>query len=431
MAIVQQTLTDAGQAAKAAAEASGDPLEITTIRVGDGGGSTPTFDSSDTGLVNEVWSGAVQSVTVSPLNSSHLYVDALVPQSAGPFWIREVSLELDDGTTYSVGPHPETEKTDPSPGGSNSVFIRVIVMVSQTGTVQVGVDNTQVLATREYVDLAKESVLQAHAYTPSISRVEPRPVMGIGVSAHLGRVVTEASDDFAIATPDGVFVNPSWVVQLAGLTTGESYYLTIDAAGAVNAVPATNLPHETAGNVFGGFYYSDYNDFDLTCCWDVGWRPNCADPRNMVRRNGTWWDAFWLGDDWETTNRSSLPGKTIDLAAWSFVPFIAATLGKRIPTIQDIRSMIKWEDFDPNTFEVDYAEVPSPIPTATAVEDTWKNLHQMAAYDLILNEAVWVEGDSAVRRLMHPKEPVGAEIAYLSGDGIAVRLVADHFTDWR
>lgn len=145
------TITTIGLAKLANAIATDTPLDITTMKVGDGGGTTPTPDPSDTGLVNEVYSAAPNRVQVDSLDETRVIAELVIPASAGGWYIREVGVYDGDGDLIAVAQHPETYKPDDSEGAVSDHAVRVYMVVSNASAITIEADPAAVVATREYV----------------------------------------------------------------------------------------------------------------------------------------------------------------------------------------------------------------------------------------------------------------------------------------
>ncbi|WP_426934853.1 phage tail protein, partial [Bacillus wiedmannii] len=74
------------------AAALGTKLNITQMAVGDGGGTLPTPNASQTKLVNEVRRAAINTLSIDPANASQMIAEQVIPETSGGFWIREMGL---------------------------------------------------------------------------------------------------------------------------------------------------------------------------------------------------------------------------------------------------------------------------------------------------------------------------------------------------
>jgi len=148
-------LTNAGKAKIANAVALGTTVQITQIAVGDGNGTYYNPSETQTALVNEVWRGNVSRVDTDPNNPNWIVVEAVIPPDVGGFYIREVGIFDSQGELIAIGKYPETYKpTFIANNTSKDLVIRAILEVSNASVVELKVDPTVVIATRDYVDSA-------------------------------------------------------------------------------------------------------------------------------------------------------------------------------------------------------------------------------------------------------------------------------------
>ncbi|EFA4674913.1 phage tail protein [Escherichia coli] len=145
-------LTDIGAAKLASAAALGVPLKITHMAVGDGGGTLPTPDAKQTGLVNEKRRAALNMLYIDPQNSSQIIAEQVIPENEGGWWIREVGLFDESGALIAVGNCPESYKPQLAEGSGRTQTVRMVLITSSTDNITLKIDPAVVLATRKYVD---------------------------------------------------------------------------------------------------------------------------------------------------------------------------------------------------------------------------------------------------------------------------------------
>ncbi|QRQ88506.1 phage tail-collar fiber domain-containing protein [Cupriavidus oxalaticus] len=144
--------TAAGEAKIARAQALGLPLKFTHMAVGDGGGALPVPNRERSELVNEQHRAPLNTLKVDPTNSSQYIAEQVIPDSVGGWWIRELGLYDEDGTLCYYGNCPETYKPQLAEGSGRTQVMRMVVLVSSGVCVEIRVDPSIVLATRQYVD---------------------------------------------------------------------------------------------------------------------------------------------------------------------------------------------------------------------------------------------------------------------------------------
>lgn len=157
------TLTNTGKAMFANSPVLGKSVSFSTLAVGDGNGSYANLDLAAmlqrTSLINEVWRGSINHISIHETNSNWLVVEAFIPSDVGDFDIREVGVFDPDGNLIAMGKYPLTYKPKIIQGASKDLYVKMILEVSDTAAVELKVDPTVVLATRQHVaDELKASV---------------------------------------------------------------------------------------------------------------------------------------------------------------------------------------------------------------------------------------------------------------------------------
>lgn len=169
------TLTNAGADRLAAAIAAGDKMDITQMAVGDGGGALPIPDPAQTALIGEVHRSPLNKLEV--VLPGTVLAEIIIPPQMGGWWLREVALFAKDGVCVAIGNMPESYKPVAEDGSSRTQIVRIQLAVSSTNNVEMIVDPTLVIATREDVNAALDA---AKAYTDQeIRAADNRTVMAI------------------------------------------------------------------------------------------------------------------------------------------------------------------------------------------------------------------------------------------------------------
>ncbi|WP_224062330.1 phage tail protein [Dickeya dadantii] len=145
-------LTQVGAARLANAIALGKQLEITQMGVGDGGGTLPTPDTTQTKLINEKRRAPLNSLNIDPTNANQIIAEQVIPDHEGGFWLREIGLYDADDNLVAVANCPETYKPQMQEGSGRVQTVRMILAVGQTDAVSLKIDPAVVLASRQYVD---------------------------------------------------------------------------------------------------------------------------------------------------------------------------------------------------------------------------------------------------------------------------------------
>lgn len=203
-------LTTIGAGKLANATALGTTLKITQLAVGDGGGNVPTPDASRTQLVNEVRRAPLNRLSVDPANSSQIIAEQVIPEDVGGWWIREMGLYDEAGALIAYANCAPSYKPQLAEGSGRTQTVRIVLIVSNAASVELKIDPSVVLATREYVDNSivtalnrldyKQSVLVAT--TASITLSGLQTVDGVALKAD-DRVLVKSQNN---AADNGLYV---------------------------------------------------------------------------------------------------------------------------------------------------------------------------------------------------------------------------------
>lgn len=120
-----------------AGQIGANPINLTEIAVGDGNGSYYEPDSAATSLVNELYRTNLTSAVLDANNPNQLIIEGVIPEEAGPFYIREVGIFDSDGDLFAIGKYPETFKSNYESGSGKRLYIRLIVAFVSIPNVQI------------------------------------------------------------------------------------------------------------------------------------------------------------------------------------------------------------------------------------------------------------------------------------------------------
>ncbi|WP_246190222.1 phage tail protein, partial [Pandoraea captiosa] len=157
--------TDIGNAKDANAKALGLPRKYVALAIGDGGGDNapvPTPKTSQKALLGEWRRAALNSLDVDPKAPSQLIAEQVIPETEGGKWIRELGLFDEDGDLCYVSNAPPTYKPTLPEGSGKTQSVRMVIVNSSGVNVELKIDPSVILATREYVDKG----LKAHVDAP-------------------------------------------------------------------------------------------------------------------------------------------------------------------------------------------------------------------------------------------------------------------------
>jgi phage-related tail fiber protein len=206
-------LTAVGEAKQANAAALGTPWTFAQMGVGDANGTDPIPSRTQTKLINERRRAPLNQVKVDPTNASVIIAEQIIPENVGGWWVRELALYDADGDMVAVANCAPTFKPLLSQGSGRTQVIRINLIVSSTSNIELKIDPSVVLATREYVDTSviealarldfKHSVLVATTANIALSGIQT--VDGVLLTAD-ARVLVK---DQVQAKDNGIYVVPA------------------------------------------------------------------------------------------------------------------------------------------------------------------------------------------------------------------------------
>lgn len=191
-------LTAIGEAKLANALSLGTQLEISHMAVGDGNGDLPTPTREQTHLVNERYRAPLNNLAPDPLNASQVIAELVIPETEGGYWLREMGLFDAAGDLVAVSNCPPSYKPQMAEGSGRTQVLRMVLIVSSTEAVQLKIDPSVVLATRQYVDLVAQAHLDhvdPHAQYRLRGRFTHLEATTALTANHEGIVVIDAAKD--------------------------------------------------------------------------------------------------------------------------------------------------------------------------------------------------------------------------------------------
>lgn len=200
-------LTTVGLAKLANATALGTQLTIKKMAVGDGGGALPTPTQSQKALIGEKYRADLNALSVDPKNDSQIIAELVIPETTGGFWIREAGLYDAAGDLVAVSNTPPTYKPLLAEGSGRTQVIRIILVVSSTAAVELKIDPSVVLATRDYVDTAVSAAL---------AKFDNKQSVRVATTGEITLSGLQTVDGTALAAGDRVLVKDN----SAGATNG-------------------------------------------------------------------------------------------------------------------------------------------------------------------------------------------------------------------
>ncbi|MGX0889045.1 phage-related tail fiber protein [Pseudomonas sp. ADAK2 TE3594] len=211
-------LTTQGAAKKTNCDALGIPWEPRYMLIGDANGTDPVPSPSQTKLVNQVYRAQLNQLRVSPTDDNILIAELVLPPDVGGWWIRELALEDKDGVFCAVANAAPSYKPLLEQGSGRNQVVRMHIITSGTTNIQLKIDPSVVLATRQYVDETVNGLLPANKAAGTYTKVtvndrgvfvsgsNPNTLAGFGITDSYTKAQVEAMIAQASALPVGASV---------------------------------------------------------------------------------------------------------------------------------------------------------------------------------------------------------------------------------
>lgn len=208
-------LTTQGAAKKTNCDALGIPWEPRYMLIGDANGTDPVPSPTQTKLVNQVYRAQLNQLRVSPTDANILIAELVLPPDVGGWWIRELALEDKDGVFCAVANAAPSYKPLLAQGSGRNQVVRMHIITSGTSNIQLKIDPSVVLATRQYVDEMVNGLLPANKPAGSYTKVtvndrgvfvsgsNPTTLAGFGITDTYTKAEIESMIAQASALPVG------------------------------------------------------------------------------------------------------------------------------------------------------------------------------------------------------------------------------------
>jgi phage-related tail fiber protein len=236
-------LTTQGAAKKTNCDALGIPWEPRYMLIGDANGTDPVPSASQTKLVNQVYRAQLNQLRVSPTDDNVLIAELVLPPDVGGWWIRELALEDKDGVFSAVANAAPSYKPLLAQGSGRNQVVRMHIVTSGTANIQLKIDPSVVLATREYVDQKVLEELGKLDFKHSVRVATTAPVVLIGL---------QTIDGVALVAGDRVLVKNQAVAKDNGLYVAAAgvWARSADADSSLEVTPGLFV-HVERGTING------------------------------------------------------------------------------------------------------------------------------------------------------------------------------------
>ncbi|HKM18844.1 MAG TPA: phage tail protein [Aliarcobacter sp.] len=149
-------LTNSGINAIIQARALGNEVKLSKIAVGDGE-IVPSQEM--TNLESEKHRFNINTMKQDETNPGYLIIEGVIPSNIGGFYISEVAIYTEDDVLFAIGNLPRTYKPLLEEGSAKDLTIKMIIEVTNADSVNLMIDDSVVLATREFVEDRLESYM--------------------------------------------------------------------------------------------------------------------------------------------------------------------------------------------------------------------------------------------------------------------------------
>ncbi|MFV3316446.1 phage tail protein [Pseudomonas sp. NY15374] len=223
-------LTNVGAAKQANADALGIPWRITQLGVGDANGTEPTPNATQTRLINEWRRAPLNQLKVDDKNNAIIVAEQVIPAEVGGKWIREIALYDADGDMVAVANCPPTYKPLLNQGSGRTQVVRMNLLVSSSSNVELRIDPSVVLATREYVD---------SRLTEEINKLDNKQSVRVATTANITLTGLQTVDGVLLLAGDRVLVKNQAAAKDNGLYTAAvgSWSRSSDADASTEVTP--------------------------------------------------------------------------------------------------------------------------------------------------------------------------------------------------
>lgn len=164
-------LTTLGAAKKTNCDALGIPWEPRYMLIGDANGTDPVPSPTQTKLISQRYRAQLNQLRVSPTDNNVLIAELVLPPDVGGWWIRELALEDKDGVFSAVANVAPSYKPLLAQGSGRNQVVRMHIITSGTSNIQLKIDPSVVLATRQYVDEKVGGLLPSDKVAGSYTKV--------------------------------------------------------------------------------------------------------------------------------------------------------------------------------------------------------------------------------------------------------------------
>ena len=198
--------TPAGLAMMAAAQASGVPINLVEMAVGDGNGNPVYPEDLTTGLVRERYRAVINSATQNPNEPNRWTVELIIPADVGGFVMRELAVFDSTGTMFAVCNLPDAQKPSVGDGAFSDTVLRMEFLVTNAEDVTFLIDPSAIVATRTWI----------------LNNLTSAQLLPGGTTGQVLKKVSNADGDTEWGDPDAVNVTVDMIEERQTLAAGQT-----------------------------------------------------------------------------------------------------------------------------------------------------------------------------------------------------------------
>lgn len=233
--------TKYGLSAMSSAEATGTPINLTHMAVGDGNGNPVEPDWLQATLVRERYRSTINRVYQDPVDSTRFTAELVVPASEGGWTMRELAVFDAAGSMFVVGNLPETYKPLPEEGSFGDAVLQLHFVVTNASVVNISIDPNVAVASQAWV----------------INNMTAATIIPGGTVGQLLGKASNADGDYEWQSPDAINVTVDTVAEkqllaasqtVVDLTVTTTYGLAVYVDGLrldMGSGAGEWQPHET------------------------------------------------------------------------------------------------------------------------------------------------------------------------------------------
>ncbi|PBJ21165.1 hypothetical protein BSG18_32290 [Pseudomonas ogarae] len=249
-------LTAIGKAKQANADALGVPWTFAQMGVGDANDTDPLPSEQQTHLINERRRAPLNQLGVDPANPNIIVAEQVIPENVGGWWIREVGLYDADGDLVAVANCAPSFKPLLSQGSGRTQVVRMNLIVSNTANVELKIDPSVILATRNYVDTKIRDEITKLGYKQAVRAATTANITLSGL---------QAIDGVSLVAGDRVLVKNQVAASQNGIyiAINSVWSRAADADASPEVTPGLLVPVEE-GTVNGDSVWHLVNNAPIT-----------------------------------------------------------------------------------------------------------------------------------------------------------------------